>query len=298
MSHTEVYTIRKGQKEYFMMHVWLKNNLDIMKDNIPKDHNFNILGSGNGKTRTGKTTIFCQIAAYLDPGFPDNWRNQVVYDWEKLITVAETLKPGQVLLYDEARKVLNSVKSMTNYCQALLDFISEIGDRNLFLIVVLPDFFDLPKSLALVQSHCLINVYYRDFQRGYFDFFNDDAKRNLYIKGKPWRDYHASPPIFKGTFTKYFPIDLEEYKKHKHDELKRLRSIKKERPLSERTREYLEVIKKLIDYLRKKCKLTQYEIAEIAGKRQQTISAYLRDMNTTEINKKDYNTDFEELEDE
>lgn len=279
MSHTEVWTKIKGKEVWFKIHTWLKSNLDIMMSKTSKDFNFNILISGDGKTRTGKTTFGLQIASYVDKDFPDNWRNQVVYDWEDLEKISDTLKPGQALVYDEARKVLNSTRSMTKYCQNLLDFISEIGDKNLFLIIILPDFFDLPKPLALVQSHILINVYWRKFTRGFFGFFNDRKKTNLYIKGKQWRNYHAEKPSFDGTFTKFFPIDMEEYKKHKHSNLKRIRSKKKKRTKSARTQEYLKIVKILIDHIKKEEGKTQKEIADITGKSQQTISLYLRDTN-------------------
>lgn len=279
MSMSQVSTTRRGKEVKFKIHTWLKENLDIMLKARKTNLNINGLISGDGKTRTGKTTMAIQCASYVDKTFLDHWQKRIVYDWDDLIKTSYKLKPGQTIIYDEARDVLNSANSLNKYCQKLLTFFSRIGSKNLFIFVVLPDFFDLPKSLAIVQSHFLINVYFRNgFTRGFFDFFNDTQKKYLYIMGKKYLNYQQVKPSFKGTFNSWFPLNYNTYEKHKQEAFANIEAKKKNQKLpSARMRKYLKIIKVLITQLKKNKVLTQKEIAKICGVSQQTISIYLND---------------------
>ena len=277
MSHSEVFTMRRGKVVKFKIHTWLKDNLDIMVEARRGNLNFNGLTSGDGKTRTGKTTITIQEACYVDHTFLDNWKTRIIYDWDELIEVCNKLKPGQAVIYDEARDVLNSANSMSRYCQKLLTFFSRVGSKNLFIFVVLPDFFDLPKSLAIVQSHFLINVYFRNgFQRGFFNFFNDNQKKYLYIMGKKFLDYNAAKPSFKGTFTNFFPLNYTTYEAHKQEAFKRVEAKKKKRIIeSPRVIKYKDQIRVLVKYTMEKENKTQKEMGQMIGVTQKTIGNYL-----------------------
>ena len=70
MSHIE---INNGNKKW-MMHELLVNNLKLIKKHNTDDWDFKMLISGDGMTRTGKSTIAAQIAQYLDPTFGDNYK--------------------------------------------------------------------------------------------------------------------------------------------------------------------------------------------------------------------------------
>lgn len=276
MSHIELTTKRKDEILEYKMDKFLISNYEHFQKAQRNNMNFNLLISGDGKTRTGKTTIAVQSACYFDDTFLDNWKSRIVYDWELLISTSNKLQPGQAIIYDEARDVLNSASSMTRYCQKLLTFFSRVGSKNLYIFVVLPDFFDLPKSLAIVQSHCLINCYFRNgFQRGYFDFFNDNQKKYLYVMGKKFLDYKAANPSFKGTFTKWFPIDYNIYEAHKQAEFERINK-KKEKPMSSAQIKYRKRIAILMEWLKKDFKQTQKEIAKHLDITPEEVSQFLK----------------------
>lgn len=216
MSYTEVES--GGQK--YKLHTYLKENLDIVKKNNTNDWDFKLLYSGDGMTRTGKSTKACQDAAYCDPTFADNWREQVVFDGKKLKEIAYKIGKNKAIVYDEAREGLNNKRQMEAFTKNLLDFFSECGNLNHMLFIVLPEFFELPKSVAITQSTYLINCYARNgFERGYFDFFNRVDKKYLYLKGNKYLDYKCQRPSFKGTFTNYLPFDRTEYEKAKTEAL-------------------------------------------------------------------------------
>jgi len=220
MSHTKV----TSGKFTWKLHSFLKDNLDHLIKANKNDWDFKLLVSGDGMTRTGKTTIAVQCAAYLDDTFIENWKERMIFDGQGLIKVSQTLKKGSAIVYDEAREGLDSKKQMERYTKNLLDFFSQCGNLNLYIFIVLPDFFELPKSIAVVQTMFLINCHTKDgFERGYFEFYNRRSKKGLYIKGSRYLDYKSWKPSFKGTFTKFFPIPRKEYEERKTTKLAQLR---------------------------------------------------------------------------
>ncbi len=214
-------------KDYYM-HKTLKENLDILKKYIKRDWFFIIIVSGSNRVRVGKSTLAMQIAYYLDP----------TYDFDSLVFAPEQVKPValkkkkyQVVLYDEARAGLDAKRAMENMQKELLDFLAEAGQLNQFLILVLPDFFELKKEIARSQSICLINCYTPTkniFQRGRFQFFNIYGKNYLYYWGrKKGGDYWATKPDFTGDFTDFQVLDKVKYQKLKRDALMRYKKVDK-----------------------------------------------------------------------
>lgn len=221
MSHTEVIS---GKYKY-KIHSELKRRLDNVNKLNTNDWDFKILISGNGMTRTGKSTCAVQIAQYIDSTFADNWEERMIFDGQKLIDTAYKIGKNKCLVYDEAREALDSKKQMQTFTKNLLDFFSQCGNLNHKIIIVLPDFFDLPKSVAIVSSAFLINCRITDdWKRGYFDYYNRTGKKYLYIMGKKFLDYNRRYKSFDGTFTKQFLIDKDLYESKKSKALIELRN--------------------------------------------------------------------------
>ena len=98
--------------------------------------------------------------------------------------------------------------------------LAEIRQKNLFVYVVMPTFFDLDKYAALWRSRALINVYtVGEFKRGQFKFFNKDRKKDLYILGKKFYSYGKPPANFHGSFTNHYTVDEELYRQKKKKSL-------------------------------------------------------------------------------
>lgn len=216
----------------WVMHKELINNLDIIKHNQNDDWDFKCLTSGDGMTRTGKSTITFQMAQYCDPTFARNWKERVVFNGERLIDVARNIPKGKVIVYDEARETLDSKKQMETYTKNLLDFFSQCGNLNHIVFIVLPEFFELPKSIAMTQSIFLVNCFTKPvgnkYQRGHFEFYDRVDKRALFIKGKMFNDYASAKPTFTGRFNNYIPFDRKEYEALKNKTLQEMRQDKKE----------------------------------------------------------------------
>lgn len=224
----------------FYLEPVLKSQLDILLKNIKNDWDFTILITGGGEVRVGKSQIALQICAYWNYMVkklyglkcPFSVKDNIVYDGKKLIETGNKLgqnHPYSCLIYDEAGADLAGVKVMSQMTQDVLDFYRECGQYNLCNVLVLPEFFDLPKSIALSRSIFLIDVTYNAddegyFQRGYFKFYSRRNKKKLYLLGKKELNYQAYIYDFQGRFYHFYPIDEKEYRNAKLEALKKRES--------------------------------------------------------------------------
>ena len=232
----------KGQRSagYFMNDT-LKENLDLLLKNITKDWDFVITISASGRVRMGKSVLAMQIAVYWNYMIeklygiknPFTIKDNIVFNGSRLIkqgnAVGKKYKYSP-LIFDEAGADLEGVKAMKKTTQAVKDFLRECGQYNLLIILVLPDFFDLPKGIALSRCDFLINCYTsvdeNDYiERGFFNFYSRPAKKYLFLKGKKELDYNASAPDWSGEWDVFYPIDEVEYRAAKVAALKSRESL-------------------------------------------------------------------------
>jgi len=240
----------KGSKEYpdgFYMDGYLRANLDIIIRNIHKDLDFVIVISGGGEVRIGKSILSNQIGYYItfevnrlyygEGSIIKNKKTKSPYLSEpntfdlrnycfkgtELIEKGKSLgiKKFSVLIYDEAGESLSSKRILSTLTQNLLDYFREVGQFNLFNILVIPEFFDLPKSIAINRSIFLLDTYFEgEFQRGQFKFFDKKLKKKLYLKGKKELDYQLVHPSFRGRFTNTWLINEADYRVAKDEAFK------------------------------------------------------------------------------
>lgn len=213
----------------------LKNQLDILIKNVKNDWDFTMVVTGRGEVRVGKSVLAMQIAAYWVSEINRLYKKNIkldldnfVFDGRKLIEVGNKLGqkyPMSPLIFDEAGADLAGTKMINSMTQDVLDFYRECGQYNLLNILVMPDFFDLPKALALTRSIFLIDVDYHANQEGVFvrgdlKFYSRPNKKKLYLKGKREQDYNAWHYDFHGRFYNFYPIDEDKYRKSKTKALK------------------------------------------------------------------------------
>lgn len=218
----------------------LKLQIDVLLKNITNDWDFTIIITGQGEVRVGKSVLAMQIACYwayeiwkrYNIKVPFNTEDNFVFEGEKLIKKGNELGKEHKyapLIFDEAGADLEGRKTMQSSTQAVLDFFRECGQYNLLNILVLPEFFDLPKGIALSRSIFLIDVFYTAndnaiFERGKFNFYSRRSKKWLYLKGKRDLNYSCVKSDFGsryGKFVKFYPIDKSAYELMKLEALKR-----------------------------------------------------------------------------
>lgn len=203
-----------GDRE-FSMDGYLYENLQTAKRVIRND--LDMVFAVDGPEGSGKSTIAIQCAYVCDPSFN---LDRVVFtpkDFRKAILES---KPYQAIVYDEAYTGLSSRSTMSLINRTLISMLAEIRQKNLFLFIVMPCFFDLDKYVALWRSRALIHVYFgKDFERGHFTFYNVDLKKELYMIGKKFYSYYKPKANFYGRFVGFYCVDESKYRLKKKDSL-------------------------------------------------------------------------------
>jgi len=227
-----VGTFKHQKLPGFYMDDLLKAQIDILLKNIKNDWDFTIIISGSGEVRVGKSVLAMQVAAYWADQIEKLYGKKVIFDLEhnfvfegdKLIEKGNFLGENykySPLIFDEAGADLESKKVLRKTTQQVLDYFRECGQYNLLNLLVIPEFFDLPRGIAITRSIFLLDVYYLAdeegiFRRGFFKFYSRRAKKRLYLLGKKDLDYSVVPPDFSGArFTNFYPIDEQAYRKAK-----------------------------------------------------------------------------------
>ena len=255
--------------------------LNLMINHIKDDFDFIGLFSGHGGVRIGKSVKAMQYGAYITSEVnriyklenPWNEVDNFAFKGEELIEKAKRLPPYSVIIYDEAGSDLVNRKYMQATTQALLDFFRECGQLNLFLMCVLPDFFDLPKQIAINRSNYLVDIDYREgFTRGKYSFYGPKKKKILYIMGKKYYDYDCVRPDFKGHFMNRYTVDEQKYRARKYEALT---GRKKDAEDKKTRREVTSITQRdnLIYYVLEKGLMTQVEIADVTKMPQPTVSS-------------------------
>lgn len=256
-------------KPGFLMDIRLKQQLDILIKNITKDWDFTIIISAGGEVRVGKSVLAQQIGAYWTYQMykvhgikvPWNVKDNIIFNWDKLIMQGNRLGEKYhycALDYDEAGETMDSVKSQTGELKAVRDYLRECGQYNFLNILVIPEFFDLPKGIAITRSIFLIDVYYGSnkdaiFERGYFKFYSRLNKKRLYLQGKKELNYKAAPYNFDGQFPNFYTVDEKIYRESKVEALKGRENKQQSR--------YLNIIGCLLNELIVINKVNQKELA-------------------------------------
>jgi len=268
--------------EGFWMDEWKIRELDTMIKAIDKDFDFIGLYSGRGGVRIGKSVNAMQDGLYITlevrrkfkVDIPFNEIDNFAFKGDELIEKAKKLPPYSVIIYDEAGSDLVGRKFMQATTQALLDFFRECGQLNLFFLCVLPDFFELPRSIAINRSTYLVDVDFKEaFERGKFRFYGPKAKKLLYLMGKKWLDYDAYKPDFYGSFPNVYTIDEKAYRQRKFQALTGRSKDETDKINKRETKAFVQrdkVIKRL--YERGD---SQQEIADVIGLTQSQISTIL-----------------------
>ena len=199
----------------FYMDGYLNKNLTTAKKIIKKDWDMVIVV--DGAEGSGKSVLSQQAAYFCDPTLN---LDRIVFTPNEFRKAIIKAKPYQAVIYDEAYTGLSARATMSMINRALVSMLAEIRQKNLFVFVVMPTFFDLDKYVALWRSRALINVYTGDnFERGFFKFFNKSRKKDLYINGKKYYNYNKPDANFIGRFPNHYTVDEVAYKKKKRNSL-------------------------------------------------------------------------------
>lgn len=283
----------------FWIHEYLRKNLKTITHNLGRDWDFVFVISGDGMVRVGKSVLAQQIAYFVayEKGTPFSLEN-IVFSGEELMSVAHRLPKNSCIIYDEARGELDSKKTLEKVSKVLQDFFAECGMYNHFIILVLPDFFELNRNLAISRSEALINVFRTaeaktdkdgeevlQYVRGFYDFYNRSGKKKLYDWGKKNnKEYNKKFRKFWGEFRNELVVDKDAYERKKMLFLRRNRlSENKPNKFQQKTQDRLiaslSILNDLTGSQRKMSELFAEKGVDLS---QQRISQLLNDDNAVE----------------
>lgn len=202
----------------FSMDGYLKRNLDIVKDQINhKDNDF--VGIVDGFEGVGKSVLAQQVGKYVDPTL---CLDRICFTSEKFKEAVLKAKKGECVIYDEAITGAFSREAIQMMNVILIKMMAQIRQKNLFILFVLPSFFDLDKNLAIWRAKFLLHCHYgKKFERGFFKFANLEKKKTIYIEGQKLYKYPREPRKwnFWGRFPKHYTVNERAYRKLKLDSL-------------------------------------------------------------------------------
>ncbi len=254
---TDVEWIDKsGEKRVgFYMDSFLVENLAPTPSFLASDRDVVGIITGQGQTRSGKSTICLQIGYFLawmqaggrmdlrkdkngnylspvvlkKPDKPVRFSYEnLVYTPDDLINAAPRLHKkygkSQIIIYDETSG-LDSKGTMKAINQKIDEHFTTCGAYNNITLIVLPNFFKLNEDIATTRSMFLVDVYSdENWKRGLFNFYGPKDKEWLYFNGKKLRGvvarYASQHPSFYGRFRDWISLDRVEYERQKQEKLK------------------------------------------------------------------------------
>ena len=221
----------KGQRSSGRyMDGWLYKNLELYADRIIDDMTFlGIIYSSTLEVGTGKSVFATQIGEawteIINKKYGLNLTfglDNIVWRPKDLINKAtgnegfEKLPKYSFILLDE----WEDANYWSELGMTLRQFFRKCRQLNLFIMCIIPNWFQLPLAYAVSRSIFAIDVKFNNkLERGFFSFYNFPAKRKLYINGKRQHNYYATKPTFNGWFSDGYGVPEEEYRISKLDDL-------------------------------------------------------------------------------
>jgi hypothetical protein len=216
----------------------LKKNLEIAKKVVKED--WDMVFIVDGYEGSGKSVLAQQCAKFVDESFNIK---RICFNPKEFIKCINKADKFQAIVYDEAFGGMASRAAMSEINKSLMGVLAEIRQKNLFVFIVLPCFFELDKYAAVWRSRGLIHIYTKEgFQRGFFSFYNQERKKNLYVLGKKYYSYARPSPNFFGRFVRGYAVNETEYRRKKVDTLKTREKKPKETAITRRYKEQRNIL--------------------------------------------------------
>lgn len=243
----------------------LKDNLDFIKDRVT-NKGWDYVALCTGLPGVGKSTFVQFPARYLCPWFNEDY---IAFTDEDFIRICNEAPEYSSVVLDESFASLNSKVGMTGAFLRIINHLQLIRQKHLFIFLILPNFFDLSKGVAIFRSSHLFVIYEKDNRRA-FAVFDREAKKELYIRGGKYIDYNCVSPNFRGRFDREclqgVIVNQKIYEARKREHL-----MSQGHERSETQTDARKSRDALIKYMLENLKLKQIEVANIAGVTRATI---------------------------
>lgn len=177
----------------------------------------------DGRSGMGKSTLANQCAKYCDANYGIN---KIHYTPDSFLNGGDgkiglkQARPGDAILFDEAM-LISSRSALSQINRMIVQAMSMIRSKNLYVFFCVNSCFDLDKNLILSRADLLLHVYGQSLtDRGQFCAFFTGADgfpriKSLYLNGKKYYDYSKPRANFIARFPKHFVVDEDEYEAQK-----------------------------------------------------------------------------------
>lgn len=205
---------------------FLYENLKFLASKIGKDMTFlSVAFSSTLEVGTGKSVLMTQIGetwtALVNKQYGLNLEfteNNIVWHPKELIQRSFKLPKYSFLLLDE----WEDDHYWSELGKYLRSYFRKCRQQNLFIGIIIPNYFQLPTSYAISRSIFAIDVKFNDeLERGNYSFYDFKAKKDLYIQGKRFQNYRCVKPTFNGMFSDGYGVNRQRYLKAKEEDLKK-----------------------------------------------------------------------------
>jgi len=215
----------KGQKtDGRFIDGFLYENLRVYAKAIVRDMTFlGFISSSTLEVGTGKSCFVQQLGEAWEGLMWEEHKikrplelEAIVFKPEDLMDTSKKIPQYSVIILDE----WEDSHYWSKLGITLRQFFRKCRQLNLFMICIIPNFFELPRGYAVSRSAFFIDVCFRDgFERGLFKFYSFPTKKRLYHKGKKEMDYGVVKPDFMGDFGDGYVVGREEYLEKKRKDL-------------------------------------------------------------------------------
>jgi energy-coupling factor transporter ATP-binding protein EcfA2 len=225
----------------------------------------------DGREGCGKSVLAQQLASHLDPEFNIN---KIAFNAEQFMSMIKSpdRKKGDCIILDEAFLASNARSSLSQVNKAMVGLATEMRQLNLFVIIVLPTYFDLDRYFAIWRTDMLLHVFFnKEGDRGFYYAYNHEKKKSLYLKGKKFYNYNmvkTGLPVCR--FRKGYVVDEEEYRKKKAE------AFRENKGMTKLEQRYKDRCYKLVVYLHKEKGLEYEEIGNIIGLKYEGIKSIIK----------------------
>lgn len=218
----------KGEKDHFYMNDILKQNLDIVKKASTLDWDFIFIV--DGIEGAGKSVFTQQLAYYLDPTLDIS---RICFSGEEFMNACINAKQYQAVIYDEAITGANIRQAMNDVNVDLMKMLGMIRQKNLYIFIVIPSFFDLDRYIALWRSRAVFHVFAKSYtQRGFYYCYKQ-RKNFMWIKYRKYFYYSDKLKDFRGNFSNVYCVNEKEYRDKKSTTLLNINNDPKEDRVTE-----------------------------------------------------------------
>lgn len=212
--------VKVKDKEYYM-DGYLKSNLKDLQQAVKYKWDGVVLI--DGMEGSGKTKFAKSLAYFVSNGALTIF--DIFFTPEQFEEWVDKAQPEQAGLWDEFVLAGMSEEALTKMQIAIIKKMTLIRKKRLYIFMLIPYIFMLRSYFAVARTRCLIHVSSPDgIRRGFFAFYNYKEKRHLYFKNKKTWGYEGVAPSFRGRFTDYYGlfVDETEYEKKKDDAITNL----------------------------------------------------------------------------